>query len=108
MDMDTKIHTTLYPDRSPPLEFNNNHDVDTNTQVIPETDAKLSVMYHAGLENGYGLNFEAGYQVSDYFNAIQNSTLGTSFDTVTFSDTTTQRTNFFMQGPYARIQLDVA
>lgn len=77
------------------------HGVDTNTRVVPEADAKLAAMYHADFNNGYGMGFEVGYQVTNYFNAIQNNTISTA-------DTSSEYTDFFMQGPYARIQLDVA
>ena len=78
------------------------HDVDTSTRVVPEADAKLAAMYHTEFNQGYGVGFEVGYQVTNYFNAIVNNTVD---DTVS---TSTQYTDFFMQGPYVRIQLDVA
>lgn len=80
----------------------NDHDIDTSTRVVPEADAKLAAMYHTEFSQGYGVGFEVGYQVTNYFNAIVNNTVD---DTVS---TSTQYTDFFMQGPYARIQLDVA
>ncbi|MBY0378239.1 MAG: hypothetical protein K2Q33_06740, partial [Gammaproteobacteria bacterium] len=59
-------------------------------------------MYHADFNNGYGLGLEAGWQVTNYFDAIQNNTVSSTVDS------STSYTDFFMQGPYARIQLDVA
>ncbi len=78
------------------------HEVDTSTRVVPEADAKWAAAYHTYLDQGYSLGFELGYQVTNYFNAIANNTLDTTIGT------STQYTDFFMQGPYARLQLDVA
>ncbi len=80
---------------------NTDNKVETNTRVVPEADAKLSVMYKVDVNNGYSLGFEGGYQVTNYFDAVQNSVMSTQ-------DTSTQYTNYFIQGPYARVQLDVA
>ena len=103
MDVDSGYTTATY--NLPEYTLNNStetdHTVDTNTRVVPEADAKLAAMYHMDFNNGYGLGFEAGYQVTNYFNAIQNNTVSTV-------DTSTEYTDFFMQGPYARVQLDVA
>lgn len=101
MDVDTDYDSKNYSSGILTSEFILNHDVETNTRVVPEADAKLSAMYHTDFNNGYGLGFEAGWQVTNYFDAIENN----SFSTF---DTSTEYTNFFMQGPYARIQLDVA
>ncbi len=80
---------------------NTDNKIDTNTRVVPEADAKLSAMYTTYVDNGYTLSFEGGYQVTNYFDAVQNSVMSTQ-------DTSTQYTNYFIQGPYARVQLDVA
>lgn len=103
MDVDAKFSNLQYASTSTLIaETDGVHDVDTNTRVVPEADAKLSAMYHKDLNNGYGLGFEAGWQVTNYFDAIQNNTVSSTLDT------STEYTDFFMQGPYARIQLDVA
>ena len=102
MDVDTKSTSLRYSGTTVTNETDTHHDVDTNTRVVPEADAKLSAMYHMDCNNGYGLGFEAGWQVTNYFDAIQNNTVSSTVDT------STEYTNFFMQGPYARIQLDVA
>lgn len=78
------------------------HTVNNNTRVVPEIDGKLAAMYRVDLNNSYALKFELGYQATDYVDAIQNNTLDDSYTT------SSQYTNFFMQGPYARVQLDVA
>ncbi len=80
---------------------NTDNKIDTNTRVVPEADAKLSAMYTTYVDNGYTLSFEGGYQVTNYFSAVENSVMSTQ-------DTSTQYTNYFIQGPYARVQLDVA
>ena len=102
MDVDSKTTNLNYSGTTINSQTDGVHDVDTNTRVVPEADAKLSAMYHADFNNGYGLGFEAGWQVTNYFDAIQNNTVSSTVDT------STEYTNFFMQGPYARIQLDVA
>ncbi len=103
---DSSVLTTLTTSRGSALEIISetiaDHDVDTSMRVVPEADAKLAAMYHTEFNQGYGVGFEVGYQVTNYFNAIVNNTVD---DTVS---TSTQYTDFFMQGPYARIQLDVA
>lgn len=102
MNVENKSNHLVYRGSDVPTETDNTQDVDTNTRVVPEADAKLSAMYSTNFDDGYRLNFEAGWQVTNYFNAIQNSTVDSNLDT---SD---QFTDFFMQGPYARIQLDLA
>ncbi|MBY0378238.1 MAG: hypothetical protein K2Q33_06735 [Gammaproteobacteria bacterium] len=102
MDVDTKSTNVQYSGTTITSQTDGVHDVDTNTRVVPEADAKLSAMYHADFNNGYGLGLEAGWQVTNYFDAIQNNTVSSTIDT------SSEYTNFFMQGPYARIQLDVA
>jgi hypothetical protein len=68
---------------------------------VPEADAKLAAAYDMDFNNGYGLGLEVGYQVTNYFDAVQDNTVSTL-------DTSTQYNNFFMQGPYARVELNVA
>ncbi len=80
---------------------NTNNEIQTNTRVVPEADAKLSAVYKTDVNNNYSLSFEAGYQVTNYFDAVENSVMSTQ-------DTSTQYSNYFIQGPYARMQLDVA
>ncbi len=89
--------TTIVSDQT----TDTNNEIQTNTRVVPEADAKLSAMYTTYVDNGYSLSFEAGYQVTNYFDAVQNSVMSTQ-------DTSTQYSNYFIQGPYARVQLDVA
>ena len=78
------------------------HNMDTNIRVVPEVDAKLAALYQLDSNSSYNLGLEVGYQVTNYFNAILNNTQD---DT---TSTAPQYTNFFMQGPYARLQLDMA
>ncbi len=102
IDVDADYTTDTYSSNVLTNSSDTKHSVDTNTRVVPEADAKLSALYHKDLDNGYALGFEAGYQVTNYFDAIQNNTTSSTVDT------STSYTDFFMQGPFARIQLDVA
>lgn len=95
-------YNTLYSTGiSPTTSVDTNVDMDSSTRVVPETDAKLGALYTIDFNSGYALGIEAGYQVSNYFNAVQNSS-------GSMTDTSTEYSNFFLQGPYARLQLDIA
>ena len=89
---------------TPPLASQyeyHNFDTHNDTRVVPEADAKVNAAYHRDFNNGYGMGFEVGYQVTNYWDVIDNSQ-------ESLFDTTSDHSNFSMQGPYARIQLDVA
>lgn len=101
MDISDTYNNTAYKDGVVSSDINNYHTVDNNTRVVPEVDAKLSAMYRKNFSSDYDLGLELGWQVTEYIDGIQNNTLD---DTLA---TSSQYTNFFMQGPYARIQLDV-
>ena len=102
MDIDNTFDSAFYDGTGALIRSTTNyHDVESNTRVVPEADAKLSAMYDMDFNNGYALGLEVGYQVTNYFDAIQDSVISTV-------DTSTNYTNFFMQGPFARLQLDVA
>ena len=104
IDNDANTSYAFIPDPSleeSSTEAQMNTDMHHNTHVVPEADAKLSAMYHMDVNQKYGLGFEAGWQVTNYFDVIQT-------DSSSYADTTTEYTNFFLQGPYARVQLDVA
>lgn len=77
------------------------YDTHNDTRVVPEADAKVNAKYHADFNNGYGMGFEVGYQVTNYWDVIDSSQED-------LFDTTSHHNNFSMQGPYARVQLDVA
>jgi hypothetical protein len=104
-DMDNSF-TSYFADTPSSLPASDDyqyHDFDTHndTRVVPEADAKVNAMYHRDFNNGYGMGFEVGYQVTNYWDVIDSSQTD-------FYDTTDHHSNFSMQGPYARVQLDVA
>lgn len=94
-------NTSKYIDTTEATSIDSNVDLSSSTRVVPEADAKLSAMYKMDFNDGYALGLEAGWQATNYFNAIQDST-------TTTAGTMTQYNDFFMQGPYARVQLDIA
>ncbi len=100
-NVDVNEDEYFYTNTSKGSDTHNAYDVDTNTRVVPEADAKLSAMYTVDMNDGYSLGFEAGWQVTNYFDAIQNNFASTQ-------DSSTQYTSYFNQGPFARVQLDVA
>merc|ERR1712146_211443 len=78
-----------------------NHNVSTTVRVIPETDVKMGVNYTHVFNQTWSALVEVGYEVTNYFNALDKGVLGT-FDSVNSSS------DFAWNGPYARLQLDIA
>jgi hypothetical protein len=70
----------------------------SQTRLVPELDGRLGLNYTVDFDSSMALGFEAGWQAVNYFNAISGS------DT----DDVNTSANFALQGPYARIQFDVA
>ena len=78
----------------------NSDDYDDNTtRVIPEIDGRLGLNYTYDFDSNMALGVEAGWQVTNYFNAVQDND---------FDDDYRQNADFGLQGPYARLQLDIA
>lgn len=78
------------------------YDRSTDLHVVPEIDGRLGIHYTYNFDATTVLGFEAGWQATNYFNVIAqepaqyvNQTYGGS------------SANFGMQGPYARIQMDI-
>ncbi|MBY0544128.1 MAG: hypothetical protein K2Q14_01095 [Gammaproteobacteria bacterium] len=78
-------------------------DLDKNWYVVPELDAKLGLDYQHCFNPTTSLDFQAGYQVVNYFDAIETDT----YDITTINSTVNQQ-NFGFQGPYLRLQLNLA
>lgn len=78
-----------------------NNNSESKTQVIPEIDGRLGLNYTYAFDSNMALGVEAGWQVTNYFNVVADSL---NADTGQYSS----NSNFGVQGPYARIQLDIA
>ena len=81
---------------------------DSATQVVPEIDGRLGLNYTHNFASNMALGFEAGWQATNYFNVIADQfQSGGNFPTGT-TEHYQENSNFGLQGPYARIQLDIA
>ncbi len=69
-------------------------DTDSQTRVVPEIDGRLALAYTYAFDTDMALGVEAGWQAENYFNSSINANANTA--------------NFALQGPYARLQFDVA
>ncbi len=79
---------------------------DSQTRVIPEIDGRLGLNYTAQLNPAAALGFELGWQATNYFNVVSDQypvTLGP-----VSAEHYSNDSNFGLQGPYARVQLDIA
>lgn len=81
-------------------------DNDSETRVIPEIDGRLGLNYTYDFDSNMALGFEAGWQATNYFNiaADQSELAIFGLNTGAYQN----NSNFGIQGPYARLQLDVA
>lgn len=71
------------------------------TRVVPELDARIGVNYTASFSPDTAVGIELGYEVVNYFDVNGNSQ-------VSYADTASHKNDFAMQGPYLRLQVDVA
>ncbi len=72
----------------------------SETRIIPEIDARLGLHYTYDFASNMAMGVEAGWQATNYFNVISDQTSGTGH----YDNTS----NFGLQGPYARVQFDIA
>jgi Legionella pneumophila major outer membrane protein precursor len=86
--------TTTNPTTVAPYSINQ----DSSTRVVPEMDGRLGLNYTYDFNSNMALGVEAGWQAVNYFNAVAQESIDGSID----------HSNFALQGPYARLQLDVA
>ncbi|MHA7840387.1 MAG: Lpg1974 family pore-forming outer membrane protein [Gammaproteobacteria bacterium] len=77
------------------------HSNSDSIHIIPETDIKMGINYTHMFDQTWSAAIEVGYEVTNYFNALDKSIFG-KFDSVNSSN------NFAWNGPYARIQVDIA
>lgn len=76
---------------------------DQTVQVVPELDARLGIDYMYAFNPNTSMNIQVGYEVANYFNAIQQDAV----DEI-LVNTTNNTTNFSYYGPYLRLQLNLA
>lgn len=77
-----------------------NKDMNANTQLVPEIDAKLSALYKMNFNSDYAAGLEAGYKITNYFDAIQDNVASAASNSTKYSSFTTQ-------GPFIRAEFDV-
>jgi len=76
---------------------------DSYTAIVPELDAKLGLDYNVAFNPNTSMDIQLGYQVVNYFNAASQDAL----DSV-FVNSNNNTDDFNYQGPYLRLQLNVA
>jgi hypothetical protein len=81
------------------LSFKN----DSYTALVPELDAKIALDYMYAFNPKTSMNIQVGYEVVNYFNAESNNILD-AFNSNSVSTTS----DFNYNGPYLRLQLNVA
>jgi hypothetical protein len=74
---------------------------ESETRVVPEIDGRLGLNYTYNFDSNMALGMEAGWQATNYFNVVADSF---NSDTQHYEG----NSNFALQGPYARLQLDIA
>lgn len=77
-----------------------NHD---NTRIVPELDARLGLDYMYAFTPSTSMNVQLGYQVVNYFDVTEGD-----FASAYNPNTTSSRENWGYQGPYLRLQLNLA
>lgn len=79
----------------------NNYDIDYEdiNVVAPAFDARLAATYNYPMAKGWQINAEVGYQVSQYFNVIEEGFFDDSVPTV--------KTDLNLNGPYVSVVLKV-
>lgn len=75
----------------------------TSTRIVPELDMRLGVNYTYAFNPDTALGVELGWEAVNYFNVKDTSLMG-YLDTVSGAE----ETDFGLQGPYLRLQLDIA
>jgi hypothetical protein len=80
-------------------EFEN----DQSVAVVPELDARLGIDYMYAFNPNTSMNIQVGYEVANYFNAIQQDAVDSLF-----INSDNNPTDFNYYGPYLRLQLNLA
>jgi hypothetical protein len=89
---------------------------DSNTQLVPEMDGRLGLNYTYHFSANMDLGVEAGWQVEEYIDGVsmvgppqdRSPYLPTNPSNTDITDSARINSNFGLQGPYARLQLDIA
>lgn len=76
---------------------------DSYTAVVPELDAKLGLDYMYAFNPTISMNAQVGYQVVNYFNAVDND-----LNDIASVNSVNNTTDFNYHGPYFRLQVNVA
>jgi hypothetical protein len=71
--------------------------------IVPEMDAKIGVDYQHSFNAMTSFNVQLGYQVVNYFNAVEED-----YNDISTVNSENNRENFGFQGPYLRLQLNLA
>ncbi len=103
-DVDYDIVDTTYDASGTAVSTSSiDSDHESNTRLVPEIDGRMGLNYTYNFDSNTALGFEAGWQATNYFNVVSDESL---LDVIGnhHSDTS----DFGMQGPYARVQLDIA
>ncbi|NNM59716.1 MAG: hypothetical protein HKM04_07860 [Legionellales bacterium] len=77
--------------------------LDKSWYVVPELDAKLGINYQQELSASTSMDVQLGYQATNYFDATENDT-----QDIFNVNSQVSRQNFGFQGPYVRLQLNMA
>lgn len=102
-DMDRRLHLNLDAlDTSVPFALGLDVDskIEETTHVIPELDARIALDFTYPFRPDMAFSIQLGYDIANYFNVRDLSA-------IRYFDTTDHSTNFAVQGPYIRLQLDV-
>jgi hypothetical protein len=76
---------------------------DNSVTVVPELDARLGVDYMYAFNPNTSMNIQVGYEVANYFNAINQDAIDS-----TFVNANNNASDFNYYGPYLRLQLNLA
>lgn len=77
--------------------FGESFDYDDLNLIVPAFDARLGINYNYTVHNGALLQLELGYQVTQYFNVIEESEF--------IIDNEIETSNFSLNGPYFSINV---
>lgn len=80
-----------------------NSSSEKNWYVVPEIDAKLGVNFEHCFNPMTSLDIQIGYQDVDYLNAVEED-----YQDMSSVNSTLSKQDFGFQGPYLRLQLNVA
>lgn len=79
----------------------NTYRISENTIVVPEMDARIGLNYTHAFSPDTSLGLEVGFEVTNYWNAKENSFVG-------YFDSMSHDNDFALHGPYFRVELNLA